>query len=201
MSYHANQSNTWSLSPLTHDHSQVQSLLESLTNAGLLHLTLVPWLLTTSWIPLSLECNTHLSPPLVTFCNTRVHGETLTMFCQYIHIRFQARYSGKHEQTINTHCDLPRSHDDSQVCHPVTAALCVCLRCFRDLTAWACPSPIVHIGVPRDTYGPLRLLLWLKDQRSQSPENFTGIESMWPISSTFWDQKFQGMKNWPNFSL
>ena len=60
--------------------------------------TLVPLLLTTSWIPLSWGYNTHLSPPVITFYNTQDYGEKPMMFYQHIPIKFQSRYSGKHEQ-------------------------------------------------------------------------------------------------------
>lgn len=59
------------------------------------------------------------------------------------------------------HRELPRSHDDGQIHHPVAAADSVSLRSFKDHTARRHPPAALPVCTPGDTDGPLRLLLGL----------------------------------------
>lgn len=77
---------------------------------------------------------------------------------------------GARTQRISTDRELPRSHDDGQVHHSITAADSMCLGSFKDHTARGHPPTTLQVGVPGNTDRALKFLLRLKMERLWSPE-------------------------------
>ena len=73
---------------------------------------------------------------------------------------------GSKKQSISTDRELPRSHDDGQVRHSITAADSMRLGSFKDHAARWRPPATLCIHSPGNAVGALRLLLWLKKSKS-----------------------------------
>ena len=75
---------------------------------------------------------------------------------------------GARVQSISTDRKLPRSHDDGQVHHLITAADSMCLGSFKGHTARWSPSTSLPICVPGNADGTLKILLWLKSENAKA---------------------------------
>ena len=98
---------------------------------------------------------------------------------------------GARTQRICTDRELPRSHDDGQVHHLVTAADSVRLRSFKDHTAGGHPPTTLCIGVPGNADRSLKFLLWLKTEKLWSPETLFPMDSVQPTSRVIWGKKME----------